>query len=169
MKIVAYSYFFALDFLINILYTILFALIWFLIVSDSESTPAPGSKIFDSLKSTAGFEYTDVANSHIIATPNPNPMIGQHASLVGETGIATDPGSAGSMFSVMSIFVFWLIKIYFIIIIFSYARGLVVGSDLTSTSFSLGSNPWEKAQRWMISGNYWREEEKDYKQSTRRL
>ena len=170
MKIVAYAYFFVLDFLINIFYTILFASVWFLFVSNSERTPPLGVKILDSVQSAAGLIdplHTGVTKVHVVATPQPNPMKGQHASLIGEIGGSGDPGSAGSTFSSMSIIFFWFLKIYFIIIVLSYARTLVVRSHLSTTTFSLNSSVWARAQRWMLSGNYWREDDEDYKQSTR--
>lgn len=171
MKIVTYAYFFVLDFVINILYTILFASIWFLILSNSENTSPLGSKTLDRVKPAAGFVdplQTDVTKTHVISTPQPQSLKVQHASLIGEAGGSGTPGSAGSTFSSMSIIVFWLLKIYFIIIVFSYARSLVVRSHLSTASFSLNSSIWAKAQRWMLSGNYWREDDDDYKQSSRR-
>jgi hypothetical protein len=171
MKLVLYAYFFALDFVINILYTILFASIWFLIVSDSDNAPPLGSKTFDSVKSAAGFVdplHTDVTKVHVIATPNANPLKGQHANLVAETG-PTGGGTPGSTLSTMSIAFFWLIKLYFIIIVFSYARSLVVRNNITAASFPATSDPWGRTQRWMLSGNYWREDDEDFKQAPRRV
>ena len=89
-------------------------------------------------------------------------------ALIGEVGGSGAPGSAGSTFSSMSIVFFWLLKIYFIIIVFAYARGLVIRSHLSTTTFSLNPSIWAKAQRWMLSGNYWKEDGEDYKQSSRR-
>jgi hypothetical protein len=172
MKLVLYAYFFVLDFIINILYTILFASIWFLIVSDSENTPPLGSKTFDGVKSAAGFVdpvHADVTKVHVIATPHANPLKGQHASLIAETG-PTGGGTPGSTLSTMSIAFFWLIKLYFIIIVFSYARSLVVRSHITAASFPATSDPWGRAQRWMLSGNYWQEDsDDDFKQAPRRV
>src|SRR5215471_16781610 len=119
MKIVTYAYFFALDFLINILYTILFASIWFLILSNSEKTPSLSSETPHSVKSAAGLIdplQNNETKVQIIATSLPNPFQGQHASLIGEAGESGVPGSAGSTFSSMSIIFFWLFKVYFVII-----------------------------------------------------
>lgn len=171
MKIVTYAYFFVLDFLINILYTVLFASIWFLILSNSEETSPLGGKTLDSVNSAAGFVDSlepNVTHVPVIATPQSNPLKGQHATLIGEVGRSGAPGSAGSTFSSMSIVFFWLLKIYFIIIVFAYARGLVIRSHLSTTTFSLNPSIWAKAQRWMLSGNYWKEDGEDYKQSSRR-
>ena len=168
MKIVTYAYFFVLDFLINILYTILFASIWFLIVSNSEKAPPLGGNTLDSVNGFVDPLQTDMTKVSDIPTPQPSPLKDQHASLIGGMGGSGTPGSAGSTFSSVSIIFFWLLKIYFIIIVFSYARSLVIRSHLSTATFSLNSSIWAKAQRWMLRGNYWRDDEEDYKQSSRR-
>lgn len=171
MKIVTYAYFFVLDFLINILYTILFASIWFLIISDSEKPSPSGGKTLDRVKSTSELVdplTTDMPKVHVMATLQPNLLKSQHTSLIGEVGGSGTPGSAGSTFSSMSIIFFWLLKVYLIIIVFSYARSLVVRSHLSTATFSLNHGIGAKAQRWMLSGSYWREDDEDYKQNSRR-
>ena len=72
MKVVSYAYFFVLDFLINILYTILFASIWFLIVSDSDTPPPIGGKTFDSVKDAQDsliHSIRTLQKSHILQLP----------------------------------------------------------------------------------------------------
>jgi Inositolphosphorylceramide synthase subunit Kei1 len=169
--LVWYAYFFALDFLINILYTVLFASIWVLIVSNSDNTPQIGDTTFDSVKSAAGFvdpEHLDVTKVHIFATPAANPLKGQTTSLVGEIGPSSD-NLPGSTLSKMSIAFFWLVKLYFIIIVFSYARSLIVRSQISMASFPTStSSTWEKLQRWMLSSTYWQEDEEDFKDTNRR-
>jgi inositol phosphorylceramide synthase regulatory subunit len=169
--LVWYAYFFALDFLINILYTVLFASIWILIVSDSDNAPPIGSKTFDSVKSAAGFVdpvHADVTKVHIVATPATNPLKA-HTSLIGETGQLNGSNSEGSTLSTMSIAFFWLIKLYFIIIVFSYARSLVVRSHISMASFpSTSTSPWDKLQRRMLSSTYWQEDDEDFKETNRR-
>jgi len=171
MKVVTFAHFFLLDFLINILYTFLFASIWFLIVTDADNQSALAVTTLDSVKDSAGLIdplHPDVTRVHVIATPDTNPLKGQHASLVAETD-TTDPGSAGTTFSIVSIGFFWLIKMYLIIIVFSYARSLVIRSHLSALSFSLKSGLWDKAQRWMLSSGYWNEDDEDYKQTSHRV
>lgn len=172
MNVVAFAHFFLLDFLINILYTFLFASIWFLIVTNADNQSALAGSTLDSVKDAAGFVdplHTDVTRVHIVATPDPNPLKGQHVTLVAETGSSIDPGSAGTTFSIVSIGFFWLIKIYLIIVVFSYARSLVLRSHLSALSFSLKSGLWDKAQRWMLTNGYWREDDADYKQTSHRV
>jgi hypothetical protein len=161
---VAYAYFFVVDFIVNIFYTILFASIWFLIVADSEQAP-PHSKTMNNLKDTAGYVdpvYTHIAQVHVVAEPNANPLTGQHGRLVGVTGFADNERDA-PLISSICIGLFWLAKLYFILIVFSYARNLVVRSHISPASFPPNTNFWGKAQRWMLSGKYWGEDDDDYK------
>jgi len=136
-----------------------------------EHAPPIGSETFDSVKAAADFldpVHADVTKVHVIATPAPNPLKGTHAELVGEIGSMTSALSTeGSMLSTVSICMFWLVRLYFIWIIFGYARSLVIKSGITATTFSLGSDIRSKAQRWMLSGSFWREDEYDYKQTNR--
>jgi hypothetical protein len=171
MKVVAFAYFFVLDFLINILYTFLFAWIWLLIVTDSDNQSALAGATLESVKDSTGFVdplHADVTRVHVIATPDPNPLKGQHASLIAETG-HSGPGGAGTTFSIVSIGFFWLIKIYLIIVVFSYARSLVSRSHLSPLSFSLKTGYWDKVQKWMLSNSYWKEDDEDYKETSHRV
>jgi hypothetical protein len=158
MNVVAYAYFFTLDFVVNVFYTILFASLWFLFISNPDSTPAVGGNIFENAKGVDPL-HAHSPEAQVIPTPIPIP----HASLFAETG--ADPGSAGAMFSSISITIFWLIKVYFIIIVFSYARSLVIQSHISTATFSLQSSIWGKAQRKMLSSNYWKEDDEEYKQT----
>ena len=171
MKVVIFAHFFLLDFLINIFYTFLFASIWFLIVTDADNRLARADTTLETVKDVAGLInplHTDVANVPVIAAPELNSLKGQQASFLGETG-ATDPGSAGTTFSIVSIGFFWLIKTYLIIIVFSYARRLVIRSHLSAPSFSLKSGYWDKVQRWMLSSGYWGDDDEGYKQTSHRV
>jgi len=164
MELVAYAYFFVIDFLINILYTFIFAAIWYLIVSNPNTSPP-----LENLKSAVGGVdplLDDVTKVNIIATPAPNPLRGQDASLLAETGSAGQEAPGGFWYSTVSIGFFWLIKIYCILIVFSYARSLIVRAKIQAGTVSTGSNSWRgKIERRMIAGDYWREDEDDYKQN----
>src|ERR1700737_3538019 len=107
IKLVAYAYFFVVDFVVNILYTILFASIWFLIVADSDQAPPLGSKPLDNVKSVAGIV------DPVLASPNSNILEGQHASIAGVSG-TTGGGTEGSTLSTVSIAFFWLVKLFFL-------------------------------------------------------
>ena len=162
MNVVAYAYFFTLDFVINVFYTILFALLWVLVVSNPDSTPAVGRNAFENANGGAGLVDPLYTLAQVTPTPTPIPFKESHASMFTETG--ADPGSAGTTFSSISITIFLLIKVYFIIIVFSYARSLVIRSRISTATFSLQSNLWGKAQRKMLSSNYWKEDDEEYKQ-----
>jgi Inositolphosphorylceramide synthase subunit Kei1 len=161
MKLVAYAYYFLIDYLVNIFYTILFASIWFLIFSDTEKAPSLGGEVLDNVKLAAGLVDPILTNvTKNIATPYPS----QPATLVGETASVGQDSGGGSTYSSMSIFLFLLIKLYFVVIVFSYARSLVVRSHISIVTVSLSPGLWGKAQRLMLSSTYWKEEDNDYKQ-----
>jgi len=172
MKVVTFAYFIFVDFLVNILYTVLFASIWFLLVSNPDTNSSMTDNTFPSVTDSAGFVdplQTNVTKVHVITEPNSNPLSHQHAALIGQTGIVADDGGASSTTSTIFIVLFSIIKLYLILIVFSYARHLVLRSHLTAASFTLNSSFKEKAQQWMLSSSYWKEEEEEYKGSSRRL
>jgi Inositolphosphorylceramide synthase subunit Kei1 len=157
VKLVIYSYFFLIDFVVNVLYTILFASIWFFTIPDSENaTPLGGNSV------------KEAAPPPPMATTTPNPLTGQHANPIAATGI-TDQGGPGQTLGVISITFFWFVKLYMVFIIFSYARSIVVRNHITPSSLSLPLNYWGQVQRWMLAGDYWRETDEDYKQDQRRI
>lgn len=169
MNLVIYAYFVAFDFLINVLYTISFASIWFFIISESDtSTPFRGNT-FNTDKSGTGFfrpVQPDATMKQAIVTPRP--LEDHHSSSLREAG-SMGQGGSGSTFSMLSIAFFWLIKLYCIIVVFSYARTLVVRSHLAASSVSSSSGPLAKIQRWMLSNGYWKEEDDDYTQTSKRV
>jgi hypothetical protein len=173
MKVVVFAYFFVIDYLVNILYTILFASIWFLLVSNPVASSSLADATLESVKDSAGFldpVHTDVTQVHSMAEPNANLLNpGEHGTLIGQTGTVIDDGASSTMNALSILLFFLVIKLYLILIVFSYARDLVLRSHLTSASFTLNSGLKEKAQRWMISSGYWKEDDEDYKESSRRL
>jgi hypothetical protein len=142
-KVVAYAYFFVLDFFVNILYTIMFASMWFLFISEADKSA--------SFSNTENDLRADAAKSK-------KPVV--ISSVAGES----DSDSSGYTFSTISIAFFWLVKVYFILIVFSYARSLVIRARISAESFSSSGSFWEKTQNWMLRGNYWKEDEEGYKQ-----
>src|SRR5579859_7720907 len=150
IKMVVYAYFFVVDFIVNVLYTVLFASIWFLIVADSDRSPLLGSKTFDSLKDATGFVHpvhTSVTKVHVIATPLANPLRGQHGDIVPETG-PVSVGSPGSSLSTVSLIFFWSLKLYFILVVFAYARSLILRNRISAASVPSNGTLGNRAQKW---------------------
>jgi Inositolphosphorylceramide synthase subunit Kei1 len=167
MRLVWYAYFFLVDFIVNVLFTALFATIWFMIISKADEQKIAGAPV-EAVKSAAGLPHPlhpDVTKVHVIATPNDNPLTGQHGKLIGQTG-SMSANPEGSMLSAMFIIFFWLVKIYFTLLVFAYARSLVIRAGITSMSFSLETSFWGNLQRRMLQGEYWRQDDEDYKQNT---
>ena len=128
---------FSLTFLINILYTILFASIWFLIVSNSDTLPPLGGKTFDIVKEAAGFVDPRYgrANVHVVTNSQPDPLkVNMQVNGEREFGRSR---KCWIHFQFPVNHLFLALKTYFIIIVFSYARSLVVRSHLSTATFSL--------------------------------
>jgi hypothetical protein len=138
-------------------------------VSNPNANSTLADATLESVKDSAGFldpVHTGVTQVHIIAEPNANPLNpGEHGTLIGQTGTVVDDGTSSAMSSLSILLFFLVIKLYLILIVFSYARDLVLRSHLAAASFTLNSSLKEKAQRWMISSGFWKEEDEDYKGS----
>ncbi|KAF2152290.1 DUF1753-domain-containing protein [Myriangium duriaei CBS 260.36] len=133
------AWIYILDTLINAAYTTLFGLSWFIILaqhlnpSDTEgdeplgATPPGGKMIND----TAGFTDPEavVDKVEVIATPKPGLMPGQDAVAYGVVGDGNSFGNvffeSGSLMSVTVISSLWFIRLYFVVIVMAYARGVL--------------------------------------------
>jgi Inositolphosphorylceramide synthase subunit Kei1 len=123
----------------------LFASMWFLLVSGADDAASFGDKASNVLNSS-GKSADAVVNG-----------------IMDES----DANDSGATFSTLSITFFWLIKVYFILLVFSYARSLVIRARISPGSFSSHGTFWEKAQNWMLRGDYWKEDEEGYKEVSR--
>lgn len=163
MNLVTYAYFLAIDFLVNVLYTLVFASLWFFMVSNSNQTAHLDANASNRAQAVSGSVDPILTNSTLAATPFPSRSKAQLGNLVGGMGPA-NLESPGQMLSTISIIIFWVVKLYMVFIVFSYARSVVIRNHITFTSLSVPSNSWGRVQRWMLSGDYWAETEDDYKQ-----
>ncbi|KAI9821733.1 MAG: hypothetical protein M1827_002314 [Pycnora praestabilis] len=141
LQCLALAWSYAIDSLINAAYTAAFAVTWFLVISqhhsDAAGSPAPGSG-GSTIDETAGFTSPKYNVSHvdIVATP------GEDAVAVGSPGVVTTAAGPSlghgvlmteSMPSIVAISLLWAIRVYFILVIFSYAR-LVLRQHVYSRS-----------------------------------
>lgn len=132
----ALAYFYLLDTIINTAFTSAFAVTWLLAVSaDNANTgipsSAPGS---GTISDTAGFTNPkyNVSSVDVIATPAGSATGGQDAVAYGTAGAALATASTPSLGhaagieesipSIMVVVVLTLIRIYFILVVMSYAR-----------------------------------------------
>ncbi|KAL8826664.1 MAG: hypothetical protein Q9191_003663 [Dirinaria sp. TL-2023a] len=136
---VALAWVYMIDSIINAAYTAVFGVTWFLLVSqhlsDNKGGEAPGpggSTVGD----TAGFTNPTYDNiSHVDVSPQPNGGItgsGQEAVTVAKSGEMASTGTgpslghgvlqSGSISSLVVIYALWAIRIYFVLVVLSYAR-----------------------------------------------
>lgn len=134
----ALAWFYLFDTIINAIYTLAFCVTWFLTISahqvdkSGDVSSAPGHGM---INDTAGFtdpEFPNVDSVEVVATPLPGVTPGENAIAIGvaaATSAATgDPsvshglGLAESIPSIIIIALLTALRIYFILIVCSYAR-----------------------------------------------
>lgn len=124
LEMVALAWFYLIDTLLNGAYTSFFAISWFLTLSaaaiDAEAT-APGA---GTMNDTAGF--TDPAVSGEIDGAVPSPT--------GEASLANGAAFTESVPSILLIVIFHVVRVYFSIVLFSYARQALKAYIATKTS-----------------------------------
>ena len=143
----ALAAFYVLDSVINAAYTAAFAITWFLVISqhhsDAAGNKAPGAG-GETIDDTAGFTSPKYNVSHVdvAVAPDQGVSAGQDAVAIGQPGFTTSaPGPSlshgflqpESMSSVVVICWLWAVRVYFILVVLSYAR-LVLRQHIAITS-----------------------------------
>ncbi|KAK4574874.1 hypothetical protein LTR86_001716 [Recurvomyces mirabilis] len=129
MKILGLAWLYVLDTVVNSVYTTLFGLGWFVLLAQhlGEKSPIPGAEeiVGGIMNDTAGFtspQHT-VSQVDVVATPAPGAVSGQEATIVASggslSGVVLEQGSLSSIIIIAGL---WLVRIYFCIVILSYAR-----------------------------------------------
>ena len=136
---IALAWVYMIDSIINAAYTAVFGVTWFLLVSQhlsdkkGDKPPGPGGS---TVGDTAGFTNPTYDNiSHVDVSPQPNGGLtssGQEAVTVGNSGEMASTGTgpslghgvlqSGSISSLVVICALWAIRIYFVLVVLSYAR-----------------------------------------------
>ena len=145
----ALATFYILDSLINAAYTTAFGITWFLVISqhhsDASGGKAPGAG-GETIGDTAGFTSPEFNVSHV------DVAVGPDQGVPGEKNEAITSGSLGSpvptaaspslghgvlqpesISSIVAICALWAIRVYFVLVVMSYAR-LVLRRYVASTS-----------------------------------
>ena len=178
------AHLYALDSVINALYTAFFGFIWFYTLANypdgKDNTVAPG------IPNNAGFTNPKYNVSEVNVVAEPAGVAGQNAVAVGQGTPESAPGLIGAVSqtsSIMSISLiagFWALRVYFVFIMLAYARQCLRQhiaanassaawyNDETPTLGNLAENPFQegkeagngwkgKAGRTMLSGapQYW--------------
>lgn len=135
LQCLALAYFYALDSLINAAYTAAFAVGWFMVLADDEnSSKAPGGS---TMSDTAGFNdpllpnvsWVEIAPSgqapgavSIVVTDGNSTDTATAAEIIAESGMIDFILHSSGLASLVIIGTLLAIRLYFIIVIFSFAR-----------------------------------------------
>jgi len=130
LECLALAWFYAFDTVVNCVYTVVFAVTWFLTIRASDSgtqTSTPGSW---TMNGTAGFTSTiyNVSKADVVASPSAELVGGQNAAAIGKAATPT-AATASSSFqhapSLVIIVLLTLIRFYFALIVMAYARQIL--------------------------------------------
>ncbi|KAF2265792.1 DUF1753-domain-containing protein [Lojkania enalia] len=178
------AHIYALDSVINALYTAFFGVAWFYVLAQhpDSNTSAPGA---GGISDNSGFTSPkyNVSSVDVVATPAGGVKSGQDAIAVGQgaqtngsAGLGGAVFQSGSVMSITLISGFWALRVYFVFIMLAFARQCLrqhIASNTTSYPSTTSSGPqlenpfeegrdegygWKgKVGRVMLSGapQYW--------------
>ncbi|KAF2682113.1 DUF1753-domain-containing protein [Lentithecium fluviatile CBS 122367] len=159
------AHLYALDTVVNALYTAFFGVVWFYTLANHPTDPrnstAPG------MAETAGFTSPkyNVSEVNVIAEPADGLQAGQSAVAVGQgTPQGGSPGLRGAILqtdSIMSISLiagFWALRVYFVFVMLAYARQCLrqyIAANVSTSAWydstqpapsNLAENPFEEGK-----------------------
>lgn len=154
LKNVSLAWIYILDTIINSAYTALFGTGWFLLLSRHLQEPGKDSPIGggNTMGETAGFtdpKAGNVTQVEVIAKPGGGILAGQEAVAIGHSQTGMFPSApvleSDSMTSIALLAFFSLVRIYFCIIVMSYARSMlrqyIASTSAQSASYSNSADP----------------------------
>lgn len=178
------AHMYALDSVVNALYTAFFGFIWFWTLANHPD--GKDNKIAPGISNNAGFTSPKFNVSEVNVVAEPAGVAGQNAVAAGQGTLGTAPGLSGAVFqtsSIMSISLiagFWALRVYFVFVMLAFARKCLrqhIAANASSAAWydndtpTLGNfaeNPFQegkeggagmrgKAGRIMLSGapQYW--------------
>ncbi|KAF2772751.1 DUF1753-domain-containing protein [Teratosphaeria nubilosa] len=134
LKVVGLAWLYIADTIINSIYTTLFGLGWFIILAQHLNDTVGDGKLKvpggDTMKDTAGFtdpEHPGVSHVEVVATPAAGALSGQQAVAYASTTsqLSSTLFAEGSLASLIVLSLLWLVRIYFCLVILSFARSTV--------------------------------------------
>ncbi|KAF1955894.1 DUF1753-domain-containing protein [Byssothecium circinans] len=176
------AHLYALDSVVNALYTAFFGVLWFYMLANHPSDKAPSTA--PGMAENAGFTSPkfNVSRVDVVAEPADGIKAGQSAVAVGQgtgAGLGNAVFQSGSILSISFITGFWVLRVYFVFVMLAFARqclrqNIAANSssaawyDSTNGSPDLAENPFQegredgygirgKVGRLMLSGApvYW--------------
>ncbi|KAF2645327.1 DUF1753-domain-containing protein [Massarina eburnea CBS 473.64] len=163
-EMVLLAHLYALDSVVNALYTAFFAVLWFYTLanhpSDNTNLTAPG------MAENAGFTSPKFNVSHVdvVAEPAGGLNAGQSAVAVGQgtgeggAGLSNAVFQKGSIMSISFITGLWALRVYFVFVMLAFARQCLrqhiaansssaAWHDSTSASPDLAENPFQEGKQ----------------------
>lgn len=165
------AHLYALDSVINALYTAFFGIAWFYTLAahpDENSALSPG------MSDNAGFTSPKYNVSHVdvVAAPTEGVQAGQNAIAVGQgtgnagAGLGNAVFQSGSIMSISLISGFWALRVYFVFIMLAFARQCLrqhiaanassaawYSNNMQTTANNLAENPFTEGKE---EGNGWK-------------
>jgi hypothetical protein len=165
------AHLYALDSVVNALYTAFFGIAWFVTLAahpDENSSLSPG------LSSNAGFTSPkyNVSRVDIVSEPTDGVQAGENAVAVGQgagdagAGLGNAVFQSGSIMSISLISGFWALRVYFVFIMLAFARQCLRqhiaanassaawynSNNMQTTANDLAENPFAEGKE---EGNGW--------------
>lgn len=164
LKVLALAWLYVLDTVINAVYTALFGMGWFVLLAQhfGEETggvgKVPGKETMDE---TAGFTNSDVNATAVEVSVKPAPglLSGQEAVVISQAGATTGMVLESDMMTSIGLLaLFSLVRVYFCLVVMSYARGVlrqyVANASVGSVGFessadpTMAANPFQTVDGW---------------------
>lgn len=167
------AHLYALDSVINALYTAFFGIAWFYVLAaHPEDSSVLGSK---GISEVAGFtspQY-NVTEVEVVAAPSEGIPPGQsavavgHGAPTGAVGLGNVIFQSGSIMSISLISAFWVLRVYFVFIMLAFARQCLrqhiavnasaaawyTSNNMETTAADLAENPFNEGKE---EGNGWK-------------
>lgn len=141
------AHLYALDSVINALYTAFFGIAWFMVLAThpDDTTAAPGAS---GISDNAGFTSPkfNVSSVEVVAEPAPGVTQGQNAVAVGQpgsAGLGNAVFQSGSIMSITLISGFWALRVYFVFVMLAFARQCLrqhISANASSAAWYNGAN-----------------------------
>jgi hypothetical protein len=161
------AHLYALDSVINALYTAFFGVVWFYTLANHPIDP--GNSTAPGMAENAGFTSPkfNVSEVNVVAAPAEGLQAGQNAVAVGQGTPQGAPGlrnallSTDSVMSIALISCFWALRVYFVFVMLAFARQCLrqhIAANASSTAWydpnnttetpssNLAENPFEEGK-----------------------
>lgn len=163
LQCLALAWIYVIDSIINVVYTGLFGATWFILLArhltDDSKALGPGGKM---MNDTAGFTDAEhsVSSVEVVAAPANGAMAAQDAVAIGKhdgSALGSAVFQGGSIMSISVIGILWMVRLYFILVVMAYARGVlrqhIVAKSASSQGLQSGSKSSDMAENPFAEGS----------------